>query len=83
MDNLGFLEVFKKFFAVLVKLLKDGNELSASSRIDFGFDSASGVCTLRIQAALATDDGQYEIVASNKKGEMIAAFNLNIDLVEN
>ncbi len=42
-------------------------------------DVASGVFTFEIPTVLATDEGDYQAIASNNKGDVIAAFNLNVD----
>lgn len=62
-----------------VKWIKNGKELEASNRFKFTNDSGSGIFTFEILTVLATDDGDYQAIASNNKGDVIAAFNLNVN----
>ena len=64
---------------ILVKWVKNGKELDESNRFKFTSDSGSGIFTFEIMTVLATDEGDYQAIASNNKGDVIAAFNLNVD----
>jgi hypothetical protein len=45
-------------------------------------NAATGQYALEIPTVLSTDDGEYQAIASNANGEIIAAFSLNVDFDE-
>ena len=61
-----------------VKWFKDNKELVETDRIKFNNDSDNNTYSLEIPTALATDDGQYSVTASNSVNEIMAAFSLTV-----
>lgn len=71
--------LFLKILFLKVKWTKNGKELEQSGRFKFTSDASSGRHVLEIPTVLATDESEYQAIASNSKGDVIAAFNLNVD----